>query len=207
MAIEEEEDLTEKIETTRNSLITLLVAAWLSTPVVRHTPMEEQIILRPFTSADIEDIDLLYEETGGLQDGSESDGTSKLYEFHNSLKSTLFVARKVSTKRLLGIGAIDWTALTVKTGLLTNLLVSTSARRKGVGKMLVEHRESLLRTMLCSEVHAMVRKTNNASRELFAHLGYSVIFDGERWNRRPFIDFPEVNCNMADECILLCKSL
>lgn len=208
--IEEDEDegeLAEKIKATQQTLITVLTAKWLASPGLMFSSMKEQIILRPCISADTDDIDLLYEETGGLQDGSKCEGTSKLLEFHTSLRSTLFVARKVSTGQLVGIGGIDWSALTVKAGLLTNLLVSTSVRRQGIGRMLVQHRESLLRTILCTEVHAMVKKTNKASRDLFAQLGYSVIFDGDQWNRRPFIDCPELNCNMLDECILVCKAL
>lgn len=204
---EDEEDLAEKIKATQQTLVTILTAKWLASPVVMFSSMEEQIILRPCISADTDDINQLYEETGGLQDGSKCEGTSKLLEFHTSLRSTLFVARKVSTGQLVGIGGIDWSAVTLKTGLLTNLLVSTSVRRQGIGNMLVQHRESLLRTILCTEVHAMVKKTNKASRDLFEQLGYSIIFDGDQWNRRPFINFPELSCNMLDDCILLCKAL
>lgn len=92
---------------------------------------------RFYTDEDIADIDQLYDETGGLQDGSESEGSSKVYDFHNALRLTLFLAREASTQKLVGLGSIDWSALQVQAGFLTNLLVSTCRRRHGIGRLLV----------------------------------------------------------------------
>lgn len=53
----------------------------------------------------------------------------------------------------------------------------------------------------------MIKVTNGSSRELFRRMGYSIIFDGELWSRRPIIEFPEIDCNKEDDCIVVCKSL
>lgn len=205
--MEGDDDFAERFENTKNIMLTLLVSNWLSNPTVVSTYSQKIVFIKPFTQSDRDDVDELYETTGGLQDGSESEGTSKLYEFHQSLKSTLFLARNVLNNELLGIGAIDWSGLIARTGLLTNLLVSKSVRREGIGQVLVQHRESLLKKVKCVEAHSMIRVTNAASRRLFTQQGYSIIFDGSQWSRRPFIEYPEANCNMADECILVVKAL
>lgn len=198
----------EETEVTRKQVLGLIVEELVRNPSAINCRSIGNVLIRPVVSADYADVISFYEEAGGLQDGSDDSSSAEtIIDYHKNKRTTLCIARSAGTGLLFGIGSVDWSALTLRTGLLGNLLVAPSARRCGVGESLIRYRESLLSRFKCIEVHAMIKKQNHTTQLLYKKCGYSPIFDGDSWQRPPFLLSPDDSCNMLSDCVVVAKSL
>jgi len=197
----------ERQETLRKTELVRRLAELGERPVVIQPPGRNPVILRPATALDFPDIKDLHNEAGGLNDGSDASLAGKLYEFHETMRSTICLARDNLNNALLGIACIDWSAHQLKTALVVNVLVATSTRRQGIAACLMQFIEILVAKFEHHQLAVMVMPTNANALSLYKKLGFVQIFDGSTWSRCPFPLNSQVQANVPPPLCVYSKMI
>lgn len=79
----------------------------------------------------------------------------------------------------LGVGGFIWLVVEIeysgrRRGEVMALHVAKRCRRQGIGRLLMEEGELMLRSQGCDAIHLMVTATNSDALRLYQGLGYSI---------------------------------
>jgi ribosomal protein S18 acetylase RimI-like enzyme len=199
-------DITDRDEILRKQAVSMHAANSRKSPEIVGTKMGD-ISVHAASVLDFDEIREFHDESGGLQDGSDSSFAGDIYEFHENGRITIIVARSSKDGKIVGMACLDWSAHPLKTGLITTLLVSKEVRRCGVAQAIIKFGECFYQHFKFHQVSIMVMLGNHGAFTLYKKLGYQEIFDGKVWSRSPFPLNPSYGAQVVPGCMVLTKEL
>ncbi|MBS2010555.1 MAG: GNAT family N-acetyltransferase [Cyanobacteria bacterium SZAS TMP-1] len=197
----------EALERMRKAKLEKVLLTLRQSPSTVNAPTGLSLELLPASKSEFQEVEDLHTESGGINDGFQSDTQGNLYKFHETMRSTIFLARENKTRSLVGVACIDWSADILKTALVTNLLVLPTFRRHGVAQSLMGFIEKTVLQFGHHQVAVMVMPSNADAQSLYQKMGYTRIFDGVVWTRCPFPLDPSKNANVPDPLLVFAKML